>query len=204
MSDKKIYIARHGERMDFVDHNWMKTAELPHDPPLSKRGKEQATDLGKKLASLNIKHVFASPFTRCVNTAVNAAAVIDPTLKVNIEPGACEWLNRLWYRKTERGPIWRSLDGLAEEFPNINKDYKSVFPMSHNFDGFPESTRGLMDRCVETAKAIVENVVGDGNILIVGHGSSVEAFYVTLVPGLPIKPVTCKLDIRASLGLVLW
>ena len=38
-----------GERLDFVDHSWVNTAPRPYDPPLTKRGEEQAKKNAKDL-----------------------------------------------------------------------------------------------------------------------------------------------------------
>lgn len=193
MGSPTIYIARHGERRDFVDPEWYKTADNPHDPPLTDTGKEQAIELGQKLSSLNIKHVFASPFWRCVNTASNAAATISPNLQVCIEPGMCEWLNALWYHETERGPLWRTVESLAAEFSNVDSTYEPVFPMSFNFDGFPELYEKVKTRCDKTYRAVLERFQTEGNILFVGHGSSVESTINVLVPEAPEKLITCAL-----------
>lgn len=193
MSPRTIYIARHGERMDFVDPSWKKNSPTPHDPPLTGCGKDQASDLGKKLSSLNIKHVFASPFSRCVNTAINAAEAISPMLEVNVEPGLCEWLNAEWYRDSEHGPVWRTVGSLKQEFAGVNDSYEPVFPMSHNFDAFPESLGKLEARCEKTYKAILEKIDGDGNVLLVGHGSSVDSLIKVIAPGTDYQPITCTL-----------
>lgn len=193
MGGPTIYVARHGERRDFVDPEWYMTAENPHDPPLTDTGKEQATELGQKLSSLNIRHVFASPFWRCVNTASNAAAAISPNLRVCIEPGLCEWLNAQWYSDTEGGPRWRTVESLASEFSNVESSYNSVFPMTFNFEGFPEPFEKVTTRCDKTYRAVLERFQTDGNILFVGHGSSVESMINVLVPEAPEEPITCVL-----------
>lgn len=191
MNGRKIYIARHGERLDFVDPEWYSKAAMPHDPPLTARGKEQATQLGQKLSTLGVKHIYASPFSRCVNTASNAAAAIAPDLQVNIEPGACEWLNEDWYAEAKLGPVWRDVDSLSKEFSNVNAAYEPVFPMSHNFDAFPESRKEMLLRCEKTIRSVLETAQGDGNILVVGHGSSVEGL-IHILLNVPPVPVTCK------------
>jgi broad specificity phosphatase PhoE len=45
-----IWIARHGNRLDFVRPEWFDTALRPYDPPLSKDGFVQAKQLAKRLA----------------------------------------------------------------------------------------------------------------------------------------------------------
>jgi len=50
MSFRRIFLARHGNRQDFVDPRWLDQAEEPYDPPLSADGVEQARGLGRRLA----------------------------------------------------------------------------------------------------------------------------------------------------------
>src|ERR1043166_781910 len=111
---KTIWIARHGNRADFVDPNWRATAERPHDPPLSSDGVLQAQALGKRLAQHGapIHHLFASPFLRTVQTAFHVAEAIDAQIK--IEHGACEWLNPVWFDKP---PGMLSPHEMAQRFP---------------------------------------------------------------------------------------
>jgi hypothetical protein len=106
-----IYLARHGERLDFVDPSWCDTAENPHDAPLTARGEQQARELGVRLRDCNIAHVFASPFSRVTCTAVRAAAELANPCRVKLESGNCEWLNagkrtlRLDARRRQRSVV---------------------------------------------------------------------------------------------------
>ena len=43
---QRIFIIRHGERLDNVDYEWELTAERPYDPPLTDDGTKQAFDAG--------------------------------------------------------------------------------------------------------------------------------------------------------------
>lgn len=67
-----ILYMRHGERQDMADSNWVNTAPRPWDPPLSSFGLKQASQRGTELlnSGTNITAVVASPFTRCIQTAV--------------------------------------------------------------------------------------------------------------------------------------
>ncbi|NEO28838.1 MAG: histidine phosphatase family protein, partial [Kamptonema sp. SIO4C4] len=44
-----IWIARHGNRFDFVYPEWFNTAPRRYDPPLSEDGVIQAQELGQRL-----------------------------------------------------------------------------------------------------------------------------------------------------------
>ncbi|HEY9706683.1 MAG TPA: histidine phosphatase family protein, partial [Oculatellaceae cyanobacterium] len=91
-----VWIARHGNRLDFVNPEWFNTAERPYDPPLSEDGLIQAKQLGQRLVGEGIIHIFASPFLRTVQTANQVADALD--LPIKLEFGLCEWLNPAWMK----------------------------------------------------------------------------------------------------------
>lgn len=198
---RRVYIVRHGERLDFVDPHWRSTATRPDDPPLTSCGERQAQDLGRRLRDLNIASVYTSSFARCVRTAVMAANEVDPSsfLKVRVEPGLCEWLNALWYQGTEKGPVWMPMDELKAGPGTVNgsckldAEYQPVRKMDFNFEGYPETWAQHLDRCASVVRHLLDNDSNDGNILLVGHGTSVAALFVALCPGQTINNVTCKL-----------
>jgi broad specificity phosphatase PhoE len=68
-----VWIARHGNRIDFVNPDWFLTAEHRYDPHLSEDGHVQAKQLANRLKGEGISHIFASPFLRTVQTANHAA-----------------------------------------------------------------------------------------------------------------------------------
>jgi len=101
-----LIIVRHGERQDYADPTWVahqkQTDGRPWDPPLTARGKRQAVAAGQRLlqecAQLGVpqpSQVYSSPFTRCVETAVEIATATGlPT--VNVEPSLSEDLGEKW------------------------------------------------------------------------------------------------------------
>lgn len=72
----RVFIARHGERQDFVDASWREESAFPDDPPLTTWGESQARRMGEYIHSIGgrITGVYASPFSRCVRTASLAIA----------------------------------------------------------------------------------------------------------------------------------
>lgn len=72
----RVFIARHGERQDFVDASWREESAFPDDPPLTAWGESQARLMGAYIHSIGgrILRVYASPFSRCVRTASLAIA----------------------------------------------------------------------------------------------------------------------------------
>lgn len=168
-----IWIARHANRLDFVNPDWFLTAERPYDPPLSDDGLEQAQKLANRLKFEAIRHIFASPFLRTVQTAHAIAQILDLPLK--LEWGLCEWLNPDWMRsKPETLPALV----LAEQYPRIDLSYTSrIVPE------YPETEITCLTRAGETAKRLIEEFPEE--LLLVGHGASVLGTTLGLVEGNP-------------------
>ncbi|PXF47947.1 Protein UBASH3A-like [Gracilariopsis chorda] len=188
-----IFLARHGERLDFVDPTWHITAERPDDAPLTRNGVSQAHALGAALADRNITHIFASPFQRSLQTASHASSQLTRPVRLNVEPGLCEWLNEAWYAHSVNGPKWLQSNQIHAQFPIINTDYQPVYPFSWNIDGYPELYHHLQQRCSRTVATIIDTVQRatpnqQANILLVGHGSSLRALHTELLPNIP--PIT--------------
>jgi len=156
-----IWITRHGNRYDFVNPDWFIKAKLPYDPPLAEDGILQAQELGQRLKSENITHIFSSPFLRTVQTAHEVAAILD--LPVKLEAGLGEWLNPDWM---DHSPEIRSRDSLAQQYPRIDLNYTSnVIPQ------YPESEVMVQQRTAQTAQQLAREFSGE--LLFVGHGVSV-------------------------------
>lgn len=160
---RQIYIARHGHREDYLGDAWRKTASRPHDPGLSDLGHRQARELAERLRAANLQHIFASPFLRTVQTAHAVAEVAGCDLK--IEHGICEWLNPAWF---SQAPDFLPPHQLARTYPRIDTSYQSrgrrTWPeVDEKTDAWPK------------VHAVTQALLRDfpGNILFVGHGSSV-------------------------------
>ncbi len=156
-----LWLARHGSRLDFVDPEWHKRAERPHDPPLSADGLAQGAQLGSRLRDENVSHVFSSPFLRCVMTADIAAREIGSG--VRIEAGFSEWLNADWFAEP---PALLSRKELERRFPNSDNGYSSRVQPS-----YPETGDAVLERTGRAIATVVRE--HDGAILVVGHGATV-------------------------------
>ncbi|MBW4679059.1 MAG: histidine phosphatase family protein [Microcoleus vaginatus WJT46-NPBG5] len=156
-----VWIARHANRLDFVNPEWFNTAERPYDPPLSEDGVVQAKQLAKRLAGEGITHIFASPFLRTVQTAHEVAEVLDLPLK--LESGLSEWLNPDWMPVM---PERLSIEALHQRFPKIDISYTSRVVAE-----YPETDEACLERSAQTARHLAAEFPGD--ILLVGHGASV-------------------------------
>lgn len=170
-----VWIARHGNRQDFVDPHWPKTADRPYDPGLSPDGFDQARRLGERMQREHIGALFSSPFLRTVETANEIAEILD--LPIFIEPGISEWFNEEWFSHSPR-----TLPGeqLVRSFPRVDLSYTSnVRP------NYPESEADAMRRSAEAAHAIANHFPEP--VLLVGHGVSVAGATVGLDPDAVIR-----------------
>ncbi len=166
---QSIWIARHANRLDFVNPDWFLTAERRYDPPLSDDGLVQASQLANRLKHENIKAIFSSPFLRTIQTANQVAEVLD--LQVKLESGLSEWLNPEWMTQNpEKMPI----ADLIALFPRIDTNYNSRIIAQ-----YPEVGKTAFLRAGETAKKLAEEFSED--ILLVGHGASVLGATIGLV-----------------------
>lgn len=177
-----IWIARHANRLDFVNPDWFLTAQRRYDPPLSEDGFIQAKQLAKRLKREEIAHIFASPFLRTVQTANAVAEVLD--LPIKLETGLSEWLNPAWM--TEE-PERLSTPALAELFPRIDTSYTSRIAAK-----YPETQQQVRSRSGQTARCLAMEFSPD-NILLVGHGASVLGAAMGLVGEIAVTEVKASL-----------
>ncbi|MBD2580091.1 histidine phosphatase family protein [Oscillatoria sp. FACHB-1406] len=164
-----VWIARHGNRFDFVNPDWFLTAERPYDPSLSDDGFVQAKELGERLKLERIDRIFASPFLRTVQTAWEVAKVLQ--LPICLEAGLSEWLNPDWMRAM---PEREKLEVLAERYNAIDLSYTSrIVPQ------YPEDERAMRDRVVKTIQTLAAEF--SDNILLVTHGAFVVEGAIALL-----------------------
>lgn len=177
-----VWIARHGNRLDFIHPEWFNTATRRYDPPLSDDGFIQAAELGQRLKSENIKHLFVSPFLRTIQTAHEVAQFIN--LPMKLEAGLGEWHNSQWMTES---PEIHSQELLATAYPTINWSYQSqIYPQ------YPETKADVNRRTAATVKQLLSKY--DEDILIVGHGASVFGVTQGLVADIPdAKIALCSL-----------
>lgn len=165
-----VWIARHGNRLDFVNPEWFNTALRRYDPPLSDDGFIQAAELGQRLKSENIRHIFASPFLRTIQTANEVAKVLN--LPIKLEAGLGEWHNAEWMSEP---PEIHPQDFLKAEYPLIDWNYKSCVTLQ-----YPESRAEVNRRTSATVKQLLDKF--DEDILLVGHGASVFGLTKSFIP----------------------
>ncbi len=178
MADK-IWMARHGNRLDFVYPEWFNTAVKRYDPPLSEDGELQAQELAQRLKPEKIDHLLCSPFLRTIQTADIVAQTID--LSIELEADLGESHNPDWISET---PQIHSQSELESLYPRIDWSYRSqILPQ------YPENEQQVLTRMKLIAKKLTKQY--SGNILMIGHGISV----VGIAQGL----LNSQQEIKASL-----
>ena len=184
-----VWIARHGNRADFADPTWPATAARPHDHELSPDGVAHARELGRRLAGTGIRHIFASPFLRTVETASYVADALD--LSIKVEHGVCEWLNPAWFPGAS---CWLSTADLAARFPRVDISYRSRVEPT-----FPELDEGrdCWPRAASTARLLAAEFAVDH--LVVSHASPMMGIVYGLVNDSP--QLNCGL---CSVAKVVW
>ena len=164
---QRIWIVRHGNREDFQNPIWARTAERPFDPALSADGETQAQEVGRSLRSEPVDCIFASPFLRTIQTASHIADALD--LSVCLEPGIGEILPDI-----HGMPSLLSREERAQRFPRIDWNYNAAGRLS-----YPESSDAGHNRAAATAQALT-TLYPEKNLLMVTHGAPV----VGIVKGL--------------------
>ena len=117
--NQRIWIVRHGNREDFQNPGWAKTAPRPYDPALSADGETQAKEVGLSLQGEQIDFVFASPFLRTIQTASHIADALN--LAVSLEPGIGEILPTV-----QSAPELLPVDELRQRFRRIDESYSPI------------------------------------------------------------------------------
>ena len=168
---RTIWIARHGNREDFVDPGWVERAERPYDPGLSADGLEQARQLAGRLAGENISRIYSPPYLQTVETAHAVAEGLD--LPVYLEPGFGEWLNPIYF---SAAPQLLSVGTLRRRFPRVSDEHEAV-----EHPVYPESEHEVAARSARVSDQLLERT-GDEDILLVGHGATVTFSIRHLVP----------------------
>lgn len=185
-SCQTVWIARHGNRLDFVNPNWFNTAKRRYDPPLSEDGFIQAKQLGQRLQKENISHIFASPFLRTIQTASEVAKILD--LPIKLEAGIGEWYNPHWMSEN---PEIHPQEVLEKDYPYIDWNYSSYLVPK-----YPEMEVTMMARMAAVVGKLVDDYSEE--ILLVGHGASV----IGLTQGLTQENPTFKASLCCLVKLV--
>lgn len=195
---RRLFLMRHGERVDFVFGSWIpycfddagkylrKDLNMPStlpqrnlgpkgyhkDSPLTKIGVYQATLVGEGLkeAATEIHHVYCSPALRCVQTcdAVLRGMGVQGELKIKIEPGLFEWL--AWY--PDHPPDWMTPEELITEGYNIDLDYIPFIDKNEIIETMESCEQFYLRSHFITQSVLATQTAG--NVLFVGHTATLE------------------------------
>lgn len=142
-------------------------------------GKKNANSIVSRLSTLNIKHVFSSPFLRTIQSVVPFCEYSG--IKINAENGLYESLDDCVFKNQ---PIYdiRNIESYTQ---HINTDYKSVVYKNHIT--YPDSLNNVNERVTKFYKWIIKHYKEnkDGNILCVSHQTTL--YYLSKLCNCPTK-----------------
>lgn len=155
----KLFLCRHGERVDYVEPQWKETAAEPLDPPLTFRGREQIRTSVQRLLNTEIQYILSSPMRRTLESAQVASDILG--LQFELDTGLVEWQNPDWYSGLTLGnPIWPT------KAVDWNGKQRSSAPPV-----FPETENQAKARYAAVAQVLLEREAGCG--LIITHETGV-------------------------------
>ena len=158
----RLYFARHGESEGNVKRLFYGVTDLA----LTDRGREQARELGEKLAGIHIERCLASPLSRAAETARLALAGRDVPLEL------CDGLKEQHMGDFENKDYAR----LLEEFP------EQVTGMLEDWSLFPPPGGESYEQVYGRTGAVIRSVLERGeDTLIVGHNGALATIFVRLL-----------------------
>lgn len=160
---RRVYLVRHGMRLDIEDSSWRLAARRPDDPPLSENGVVQARDVGVYLKDKRIAAMYSSPFLRAVQTA--QAIYQETGVRFRVEPALSEWLNPAWFPEK---PDLITPEEVRREYCGCEASYRSRAVVT-----YPEPNEGV--EMYRRVKGFLEGLDKEeaGNVVLVGHGATV-------------------------------
>ncbi|CAB3411652.1 unnamed protein product [Caenorhabditis bovis] len=199
MPERRIFVVRHGERCDFAfskTGTWNNSFDsrgrynpqdinLPRnlpkrsdgwqaflsDTPLTEIGYLQSKLTGRAFRdqNLEIDHVFCSPALRCVQTAIGLlkGMGIEKRINISIDPALYEWMT--WTRHSR--PSWIPARDLKKLGYPIKDNY--VPCMTEKELKLSETLSDYYNRSFAMINKVISECP-EGNILIVGHGATLE------------------------------
>ncbi|XP_019160956.1 PREDICTED: uncharacterized protein LOC109157564 [Ipomoea nil] len=202
-----IVVMRHGDRLDNVDPLWITQSQRPWDPPLHQDGKTRAFTTGQSLRQnlgAPINRAFVSPFLRCLQTASEAVralcTVADPNnlssdadlskIKVSIEIGLCEMLNRQAIRANvapKDGDFKFNISECEAQLPTGTIDH-SAERVYEKLPEWEETAPAARARYMEVVKALADKYPSE-NLLLVTHGEGVGSVFSAVMNGVTVYDV---------------
>jgi 2,3-bisphosphoglycerate-dependent phosphoglycerate mutase len=163
---RRLFLVRHG-RVDFDARDRFRESPRGRqwDPPLGEEGRRQAEHLTARLLAMRPPAaVYASPFTRCLETIAPfvAASGIQPILDEDIgEVFIGEW----------EGVPFEDLLAASEEVARLAREFQAMFSAAPG----GESAGELRRRVVPAVDRMLA-AHPDGDVVVVAHGGVVNAY----------------------------
>ncbi|PFH54517.1 hypothetical protein AMATHDRAFT_134533 [Amanita thiersii Skay4041] len=199
MTIEKIYIVRHGFRLNWISTNWTSETGLPRDPPLAAYGVTQANELAAYFLSLPAEEqptaIFSSPYYRCLQTAKPTAN--DLKLPVFVEHGLSEWYSPV-APNTGLHPRPGSASSLQQHFPEIDPfTWSSIYYPSRKGEDV-ETVHNRAETFLRAFVPYIEHVLPlekHRRLLLVTHAATVITLARALsgIRDLPIRAGCCTL-----------
>ncbi|KAF9651943.1 phosphoglycerate mutase-like protein [Thelephora ganbajun] len=194
---EKIYIVRHGFRLNWVNTNWTSPTGLPRDPPLAAHGEAEAKEFAQHILSLPEEEkptaIFSSPYYRCLQTSQPAAQALK--LPLYVEHGLSEWYSPVALG-TGLHPRPASTSSLKRWFQEIDPaGWSTTWYPSRRGEGV-EEIHDRADGYLSVFIPHVERVYPQHKvIMLVSHAGPIIAFARSLVGdrNLPIRVGCCSL-----------
>jgi len=196
---EKIYIARHGFRLNWVTTTWLSKTGLPRDPPLAAYGETQARELGEYFRSLSEEErptaIFSSPYYRCLQTSQPVSIALG--IPIYVEHGIAEWYSPV-VPGTGLHPRPGSAESLKHYFPEIDPSWSSVWYPSRKGEDVQEIHERVDGFLQAFTVQLERNFAGKHlRILFVSHAATAIALARSLVGDrdLPLRVGCCSLSV---------
>ncbi|EJD55522.1 PGAM-domain-containing protein [Auricularia subglabra TFB-10046 SS5] len=194
---ERIYIARHGFRMNWNTPHWTTPTGVGRDSPLSALGHEQAEELARHFESMPEDErptaIFSSPehndgrADRCLQTAAPIAARLN--IPLYAEPGIAEWYTPVTPH-TGLHPRPPAAEALKAFIPSVDSSWAPTWQPARE----GETVQELYARAEGFLSAFVPRLESQHNharILFMGHAASVLALLHALLATRVLVRIGC-------------
>jgi len=169
---------------------WLDVTMNPVNPPLTRRGRTQAKELGDRLVGEGIIHIYCSPFLRAVQTAEVVSKILN--IPFRVENGLSEWLLPHWYPEDPRPQLCGM--SMHEVIPNCDPEYVPLYDTGQEDVQckedmeYPENTSQFAERLSKTVEHLLTEAHGPngltfGGVLMITHYSSLDKILSDLISG---------------------
>ena len=206
---RNVFFVRHGARIDQQDRSWIASSPTPYDPPLSIDGIRQAGECGHKISMLSSSSrttiIHASPFLRCVQTALAIAEELSVKSVVRLDAWLGEWITPDYYVDIQSPP---AMDVMVDQARNVLMRGQSSASVKGSIDwAWDASGIGYAGDYGEEWSAMhrrfrvgldqllryYSEVTGEIDVILVTHGAGCNALIGAFTP----EPVLVEVDIAS-------